>query len=202
MSPKSPENISNFEGWGLTLVAYKKISVIYKIHAMFGSIRSQLFFKKNVLKNFAKVTEKYLRWSLLFIIKLLAFRPATLLKKTPSRCFSMNIVQILRTAVFIEHLWWLLLTVLMVVKQDSNFDSETTTVWLFLNCYMTEIKAVHQSRCSKLCKFHRKAPVLESLFNKVASPRDCNFIKKRLQHRCFPAKFASFLRTPFFSEKL
>ena len=50
---------------------------------MFGSIRSQLFFKKNVLKNFAKVTEKYLRWSLLFIIKLLAFRPATLLKKTP-----------------------------------------------------------------------------------------------------------------------
>ena len=43
----------------------------------------------------------------------------------------MNIVQILRTAVFIEHLWWLLLTVLMVVKQDSNFDSETTTVWLF-----------------------------------------------------------------------
>ena len=25
----------------------------------------------------------------------------------------------------------------------------------------------------------------------------CNFIKKRLQHRCFPAKF---LRTPFFIE--
>ena len=23
-----------------------------------------------------------------------------------------------------------------------------------------------------------------------------NFIKKRLQHRCFPAKFAKFLRTP------
>ena len=29
-----------------------------------------------------------------------------------------------------------------------------------------------------------------------------NFIKKRLQHRCFPAKFAKFLRTAFFKENL
>ena len=35
----------------------------------------------------------------------------------------------------------------------------------------------------------------ESLFNKVAVLRTCNFIKKRLQHRCFPVKFAKFLRT-------
>ena len=33
--------------------------------------------------------------------------------------------------------------------------------------------------------------VLESFFNKKA----CNFIKKRLQHRCVPVKFAKFLRT-------
>ena len=31
-----------------------------------------------------------------------------------------------------------------------------------------------------------------------AGLRDCNFIKKRLQHRCFPVKLAKFLRTPFF----
>ena len=30
----------------------------------------------------------------------------------------------------------------------------------------------------------------------------CNFIKKRLQYRCFPKKFAKFLRTPFFTEHL
>ena len=36
-------------------------------------------------------------------------------------------------------------------------------------------------------------PVLESLLNKFASLQICNFIKKRLQHRCFPMKFA---RTP------
>ena len=43
-------------------------------------------------------------------------------------------------------------------------------------------------------KFHRKTPVLESLFNKVAGL--CNFIKKRLQYRCFPVKIVKFSRTP------
>ena len=38
---------------------------------------------------------------------------------------------------------------------------------------------------------------LESLFNKVAGLKACNFIKKRVQHRCFPFKFEKFLRTPF-----
>ena len=47
----------------------------------------------------------------------------------------------------------------------------------------------------KFRKFHRKTPVLESLFSKVAGLRACNFIKKRLQQRCFPVKFAKFLRT-------
>ena len=31
---------------------------------------------------------------------------------------------------------------------------------------------------------------------------NCNFIKKRLQHRLFPVKFATFLRTPCFKEHL
>ena len=42
--------------------------------------------------------------------------------------------------------------------------------------------------------------MLEFLFNKVAGLKVCNFIKNRLQHRCFPMKFANFLRTPFFIE--
>ena len=40
-----------------------------------------------------------------------------------------------------------------------------------------------------------KAPVLESLFNKVTGLRASHFVKKRLQHRCFPVIFANFLRT-------
>ena len=38
--------------------------------------------------------------------------------------------------------------------------------------------------------------MLESLFNNVAGLQACNFIKKILQNRCFPMKFAKFLRTP------
>ena len=62
---------------------------------------------------------------------------------------------------------------------------------------------VLQIRCSyKLFKVHRKTPVLESLFNKVAGLQACNFIKKRLQRKCFPVKFAKFLRTNLFTEHL
>ena len=32
---------------------------------------------------------------------------------------------------------------------------------------------------------HRKTPVLESLFSKVASMEAYKFVKKKLQHRCF-----------------
>ena len=46
---------------------------------------------------------------------------------------------------------------------------------------------VFQNRCSyQFCNIHRKTPVLESFLNKVAGLRVCDFIKKRLQHRCFP----------------
>ena len=34
------------------------------------------------------------------------------------------------------------------------------------------------------------------LFNKVAGLKTCSFIKKRLQRKCFPLKFAKFLRAP------
>ena len=35
-----------------------------------------------------------------------------------------------------------------------------------------------------------------SFFSKVAILKACNFVNKRLQHKCFPVKFAKFLRTP------
>ena len=35
------------------------------------------------------------------------------------------------------------------------------------------------------------------LFNKVAGLKACNFIKKRLQHKCFSVKFAKSLRASF-----
>ena len=40
--------------------------------------------------------------------------------------------------------------------------------------------------------------MLESLFNKVAGPQACDFIKKRLQHRCFPVNIYYILKNTFF----
>ena len=59
-------------------------------------------------------------------------------------------------------------------------------------------------RCSeKLCKFQRKTSTPESLFENVAGSRKaCNFIKKKLQHRCFPLKFAKFFENTYFEKHL
>ena len=40
--------------------------------------------------------------------------------------------------------------------------------------------------------------MLDSLFHKDADVQACNFIEKRLQHRCFPSNIAEFLRTAYF----
>ena len=40
-----------------------------------------------------------------------------------------------------------------------------------------------------------KTPVFGCLFNENANLQFCNFIKKRLQHWCFPVNIAKFLRT-------
>ena len=42
-----------------------------------------------------------------------------------------------------------------------------------------------------------KTPALSTPFNKAAVHETCNFIEKRLQHRCFPVNFEKFLRTTF-----
>ena len=38
--------------------------------------------------------------------------------------------------------------------------------------------------------------MLETVFSKVAGFKACNFITKKVQHRCFPVKFAKSLRIP------
>ena len=56
------------------------------------------------------------------------------------------------------------------------------------------------SRSQMFCKIgvlKNFAPVLESIIDKVAGLKACNFIKKRLQYRCLTVKFAKFYRTPF-----
>ena len=69
-------------------------------------------------------------------------------------------------------------------------------------------RSSHQ-RCSvrkgdfrNFTKFTGKHLCHSLFFDKVAGRPACNFIKKRLWHRCFPMNFVEFLRTPFFTEHL
>ena len=49
-------------------------------------------------------------------------------------------------------------------------------------------------------KTHWKIPMLKPLLIKVGL-KTCNFIKKRIQHRCFPVNDTTFSRTPFLREQ-
>ena len=51
-------------------------------------------------------------------------------------------------------------------------------------------------------KIHRKTPVPESFYNKVAGIRPGTLLRKRLWHRCFPVNLAKFLRPSFLTEHL
>ena len=65
--------------------------------------------QKDVLRNFAKFTGKYL-CECLFLDKVAGLRPAALLKRDPGTgVFTVNFAKSLRTPFLTEHLQWLLL---------------------------------------------------------------------------------------------
>ena len=68
-----------------------------------------------------------------------------------------------------------------------------TDCWIVTVAYLK--KQPPEALCKKMCsekfrKFYRKTTMLESLFKKVAGLRTCNFLKKRLQHRCFSSEIS------------
>ena len=72
------------------------------------SNRSQMFYKKNVLRNFAIFTGKQLCWSYI-LITLQAFRPVTLSKINSNTVAFLWILRNFKEPFFIKHLWSLLL---------------------------------------------------------------------------------------------
>ena len=77
----------------------------------YRSSSPEVFYKKGVLRNFAKLTGKHLCQGL-FFNKVAGLRPATLLKRRLwHRCFLVNFLKFLRPTFFIEHLWWQLLEI-------------------------------------------------------------------------------------------
>ena len=149
-------------------------------------------------------------------------------KVTLAQVFSSEFYEIFKNTLFIKHLWWLLLK---ACKSFSLFYSikyrnftEVPGVWIlwkstvfvaiqaFLQSFHTRklvaillFYAVFYNMQSWLVAKNKKGSKLsyikwkESFYYK--GPQACNFTKKRLQHRCFPVKYAKFLRALHFTEK-
>ena len=156
-----------------------------------------------VLKNFTIFTAKHLCWSL-FLIKLQAL---TLLKRNSNTDVFLRILQNYWITSFLQSsLGQLFLNIVLNTplkatdnKNDSNLQNKSLEkVSFFAHC--RKYRSSHW-RC-----FWKKA-VLKNFVNFTGKhlcwshlsvtwgSKACNFIKKRLQHRCFPVKFAKLLRT-------
>ena len=48
----------------------------------------------------------------------------------------------------------------------------------------------------KTSQYSQENTLSKSLLNKVVDRKACNFIKKRLQHRCFPVNIGKFFKKP------
>ena len=83
----------------------------------------------------------------------------------------------------------------LIITQSYRYNTEYYIVLLKNRRSSHWRCSVKEPIHKKLRQFQRKTPVLESFLNKAAGSQACSFIKKRLQHRCFPVKLAKFLRT-------
>ena len=63
--------------------------------------------------------------------------------------------------------------------------------------YSHRRSSVKRSVHKDFAKFTGKHQCLNLYFNKIASLRTVNLLKKRLRHRCFSENFVKFLRTQF-----
>ena len=90
-----------------------------------------MFLKIGAFKNFATFTGIHMCWSL-FLHKVAGLRPETLLKKRlQHRCFPVKFGKFLTTAIFTDHLPWLLLQ-----KERINQHGSVITVKIsYLNDY-------------------------------------------------------------------
>ena len=95
-----------------------------------------MFFKESVLKQFHKIQRKTPCWSL-FFNKVLALRPATLLKKRlQQRCFPVNFVKFLRTP-FLQNTSQQL--PLFVVNSSHSFNLQRSFIYLFKPFFVRKI---------------------------------------------------------------
>ena len=87
-------------------------------------------------------------------------------------------------------------SLLFIVIGCHSLPLDVPLVCLFMND--------RHRTCSvkKRCQHHRKTPMLKSVFNKIAGVQPYNFIKRRLQHRCFSCQNSGIFKSIYFKEHL
>ena len=120
-----------------------------------------MFCKKGLLRNFTKFTGKHLRQSFIFN-KVTGLRYAILLKKRLwRRCFLLNFVKFLRTPIFIEHLWWLLIWLYYLNLKNLPVNGYRS-VTLFTNSFLYQLTHICwkiSEPCRNFLLFFRKIQI-------------------------------------------
>ena len=122
----------------------------------------EMFYKKDVLRNFAKFTGKYLCQSI-FFIKSAVLRSENLWKKRFwHRCFPVNFAKSVKTPQFTKAFQWLLFYLVLLLKIWYQID-----VFLWISIQKQPTSGVLKKKCSKNMKqIYRRAPIPKSDFNK------------------------------------
>ena len=139
--------------------------------------------KKVLLKIFAIFTKKHLCWSL-FLIKLQAWRPATLFK-TPTQVVFCEYCEILRTPILKNICEWLLLP-----KNIRKVTNEILNRELHFLCR-------DQNDFKNFQEISQRVFTCKKQSSKSVQWRPATLLKRRLWHRYFPVNFGKLLRTPF-----
>ena len=86
-----------------------------------------------------------------------------------------------------------------ILTRMVGVDRERNNQIMFVSYYLYKFLKLYLSQTKKNVSLKKFAtfigidrPVLQSPFNKLTGFKTCNFIKKRLQHRCFPVKVVKF----------
>ena len=113
----------------------------------------------------------------------------------------------------LQNLWSLRLFILFIVNlyplfakllfMYSIYSDFIIFIVYFAKILFTEAVTGRWSCKKGILKYFAKTYMkteLESLFNKSAGMKPCNFIKKKLLHRCFPVNFVKFFKNIYFEK--
>ena len=88
-------------------------------------------------------------------------------------------------------------------SQDYCFKSDLfALVKVYLHCRSSHGRWSVRKVLLVMSQNSQKSTCARVSFLTKLKPQTCNFIKKRLLHRCFPVNFSKFLKTTFFTEHL